>query len=225
MNTDGQKKGMAITGLVLGILSLLCLGVFSGIPAIILGHIAYNRARKMPEQFGGAGLAIASFVMGYCSIFVTIVALGLAAAFLPALAHAKERAQYIQCVNNMKQIGLAFRIWSSDDAGRFPFNVSVQEGGSMELCRPGVDGFDRNPAAHFQVLSNELNTPKILVCPADHSKSPAADFSRLQAANVSYLLRSGTNVSEVFPGEVLARCPIHGHVLLCDGSVQGGRRK
>jgi prepilin-type processing-associated H-X9-DG protein len=44
----------------------------------------------------------------------------LAAMLLPAFAKAKERAQTIQCVNNMKQLSLAVRLYSNDNNDRFP---------------------------------------------------------------------------------------------------------
>ena len=124
------------------------------------------------------------------------------------------------CVNQLKQIGLAIRTWAIDNDGRFPFNVSTNAGGTQELCIRGSDGFDANAAAHFQVMSNELSTARYLVCPADSSKRPASNFVKLRPANISYLLRTGPNVEETHPEEVLARCPIHGNVLLCDGSVK-----
>jgi hypothetical protein len=145
----------------------------------------------------------------------------LAAMLLPALARAKSRAQRIACTNNMKQIGLAIRTWAIDNDGKFPFNVSTNKGGTLELCLPGSDGFDRNAAFHFQVMSNELSTPKILVCPADTRKQPALGFESFQPSNVSYQLCSGTNINEANPQAVLAVCPIHNNVLQCDGSVQG----
>ena len=58
---------------------------------------------------------------------------------LPALAKAKERAQSISCVTNMKQIGLAFRLWEGDNNDQFPFNVSTGKGGTLELCDRGSD--------------------------------------------------------------------------------------
>ena len=58
--------------------------------------------------------------------------------------------------------------------------------------------------------------------PADRAKQLAADFSRLQAVNVTYQVRSGTNVSDRVPDEVLAVCPVHNHVIRCDGTVQRG---
>ena len=91
----------------------------------------------------------------------------------------------------------------------------------MELSAPGRDDFASNPARIFQVMSNELGTPKILVCPADSKRQPALNFQSLQPANVSYRVYSGTNVKQVNPQEVLAICPIHHNVLLSDGSVQG----
>jgi hypothetical protein len=144
---------------------------------------------------------------------------------LPALANAKTKAQSINCVNNLKQVGLAFRIWSTDNEDHFPFHVRSSKGGSLESCDQGPDGFDRNAYRHFQVLSNELATPKILVCVADSSRQPAPNFAALQAGNVSYQLRSGPDVDETHPGAVLARCPIHGHEVLCDGSVRQGSRR
>jgi hypothetical protein len=238
--SNKPKSGMAITSMVLGITSLTCLGIFTGIPAIILGHISHGRARKSPGQYAGGGMAIAGFVMGYLSLFVTLVV--LPALVLPALAAAKRQAQVIQrqtqvinsdnnnssdddsplkkSENNLKQIGLAFRIWEGDNGDQYPFNVSQAKGGVKELCGTDSNGFEKNPAAVFMVMSNELSTPRILVCPNDPQKQAAADFSSLTADNISYQLRSGPNINDSHPDEILAIDPINGLVLRCDGSVQ-----
>lgn len=153
---------------------------------------------------------------------IGVTAVG-AAMVLPALAKAKERAQTINCINNMKQINLAARIWAGDNNDQYPFNVSTSKGGTLELCERGGDGYDRNAYKHFQVMSNELNTPKILVCPSDSSKQTASDFANLQSWNVSYQIRTGPNVNETNPNEVLIYCPVHHHTGLTDGSVQNGK--
>jgi hypothetical protein len=129
------------------------------------------------------------------------------------------RPQPITCANNLKQIGLAFKTWAIDHDGQLPFQRSTNDGGTMELCARGSDGFDTNAPLHFQVMSNELSTPLILLCPKDRSRKPAPDFQHLQAANVTYEMRSGTNLTEEHPQEVLVRCPIHGNILHWDGSV------
>jgi hypothetical protein len=218
----GQQNGLAITSLVLGLLSLVCLPVLAGIPAIICGHLARGRARRLPGLYGGAGFALAGLIMGYVSLVIPLVI--LPAMLLPALSHAKGKAQSINCANNMKQIGLAFRTWAIDNNDNFPFNVSTNKGGTLELCAPGSDGFDRNAAFHFLVMSNELSTPKILVCPADTKRQTALDFLGLQPAYVSYKLRTGSDINEMHPDQVLAVCPIHNNVLRCDGSVQRERK-
>jgi hypothetical protein len=214
------QKGLAVTSLVLGILSLVCLGPLTGIPAIICGHIARKRSRESPAQFGGPGMATAGLALGYASLalFVAVAAI-LSGMLLPALSQAKGKAAEIGCANNMKMIGLSFRTWAIDHNDKFPFNVSTNLGGTLELCAPGPDGFDKNAAMHFLVMSNELSTPSILVCPSD--KRPAAmDWAHLGAANVTYQVRSGEGVTDANPQQVLAVCPIHNNVLRADGSVQ-----
>ena len=95
----------------------------------------------------------------------------------------------------------------------------------MEFCSRRSDGFDENAYLHFMVASNELYVGRILLCPADSAKRLAKDFQSLVPTNVTYQLRSGKNVDEVNQGEILGRCPIHGHVLFCDGSVKVGEKK
>jgi hypothetical protein len=217
------QKGLAVTSLVLGILSLVCLGPLTGIPAIICGHIARKRSRQSPAQYGGPGMALAGLVLGYASLaLVVVMAAILSGMLLPALSQAKGKAEEIRCANNMKMIGLSFRTWAIDHNDKFPFNVSTNLGGTLELCAHGPDGFDKNAAMHFLVMSNELSTPSILVCPSD--KRPVAmDWAHLGAANVTYQVRSGEEVTDTHPQEVLAVCPIHNNVLRADGSVMRER--
>jgi len=105
----------------------------------------------------------------------------------------KAQAQSIRCVNNLKQIGLAARIWAIDNG---------------DVLAP-----------NFLSMSNELSTPKLLVCPADGARIPAPNWASFSAANVSYDYLN-PNGSEAEPYVVLARCPIHNIVCLSDGSVQ-----
>ena len=109
-------SGLAITGLVLGIVSLVPCGPFTAIPAVICGHIALSRSKMFPTKYGGAGMAIAGLVTGYIGfVFTTLFMVAvMAGLLLPALAKAKEKAVEINCVNNLKQVGLAARIWAGD---------------------------------------------------------------------------------------------------------------
>ncbi len=120
---------------------------------------------------------------------------------------------------NLKQIGLAFLMWADAHHNQFPFNVSQALGGTRELCDRDNNGFERNPVPTFMVMSNELPNTKILVCPNDKTKKAASDFASLTTNNISYELRTGTNVGPDHPTEILAIDPINGLVLYCDGSV------
>ena len=188
-----QSSGLAITSLVLGVLSIVAcgVGVIFTLPAVICGHIAFNRAKRDPARYGGAGLAIAGFTTGYASIFFVAISAGL---LLPALAKAKEKAVRINCVNNLKQVGLAIRISAGDKGNVLPRSL--------------VD------------LSNELGSPNILLCPADprHTSNPNG-YKIWDPANVSYqYLTPGANADKVV-NQVIVRCPFHNNELMGDGSV------
>jgi len=100
-------------------------------------------------------------------VVIAIIAI-LAALLLPALARAKARAKRIQCVSNLRQAGLGWRLWSNDQDGRFPWQVKTSEGGSFER---------RNAWQHFVVASNEFASPTLLTCPAD-SRKPAQHWAQ-----------------------------------------------
>jgi len=102
-------------------------------------------------------------------VVIAIIAI-LAALLLPALAAAKRKAQRISCVNDLKQVGISFRLWEGDNADRYPMAVSTSRNGAQEnvhsVLTPSPANY--NLQSIFTVMSNELNTPKILFCPADN---------------------------------------------------------
>ncbi len=137
-------------------------------------------------------------------VVIAIIAV-LAALLLPTLVLAKKRAQRIQCVANLKQIGIAFQIFAHDHQGRFPMQVPKDEGGSLEYTTAGENlggsGFFFS-YRHFQPLANDLVTPKPLVCPADLTRTPADSFTTLRNSNLSYAIGISANYND--PSSVLS---------------------
>jgi len=133
-------------------------------------------------------------------VLVIIVVLGVLAAvilFVFVLDKPPRNYSRINCVNNLHQIDLAFKRWGGDRNDKYPMQVSMTNGGAMELVATG------NVAAVFLVMSNELNNPKVLICPADTNRVAATNFwSRFDNKNVSYFI--GVDAADDYPQRILS---------------------
>lgn len=118
----------------------------------------------------------------------------------PSGGGGKAKASTMNCVSNLKQIGLAFRMWSNDNGEKFPMQSSISStnGGSMEFNLTG------EVWRHFQTISNELNTPKVLVCPVDSkNRQKVADWqSFTNNSHLSYFV--GLDADETNPQTFLS---------------------
>ena len=116
-------------------------------------------------------------------VVIAIIAI-LAAMLLPALAAAKRKAQKINCVNNLKQVGIASRIWEGDNSDQYPWQVTYTSGGAKEYlahssgsATPTAPTQTYIPGLAWLVMSNELAATKIMWCPSDSIHSSATNFT------------------------------------------------
>lgn len=73
--TEQKLSQLALWSLILGILSPVCCGCLTGIPAVITGHLALSAVGDERGELKGRGFAIAGLVLGYISIVLTILAI------------------------------------------------------------------------------------------------------------------------------------------------------
>jgi hypothetical protein len=108
-----KTPGLAIWSLVLGILSLTCFWLFTAIPAVICGHMAYSRIRRSAGALTGEGLALGGIVTGYVSIALSIFVIPMLAAIaIPNFVKARTTAQMNVCISNLMQIDGAKQQWA-----------------------------------------------------------------------------------------------------------------
>jgi prepilin-type processing-associated H-X9-DG protein len=153
---------------------------------------------------------------------VILVMLFLGIIVLPAVMGRRiKRAPRINCVNNLKQIGVAARTWALDYSNAYPASLPIALGGAKESVEAGA------AFRWFQVLSNELMTPWIVVCPSD-TRARATNFGAgFSNTNVSYFV--GLDAADTMPNMYLSgdrnltngTTPRNGILALSSNSVAG----
>lgn len=127
-------------------------------------------------------------------VVISIIAI-LMGFLLTSLARSKARAHQAACTSNLRQVGLGFNLFAMDNFNRLPMQLSAHDGGTKEFVDLGVPIVERCAVApiHFQALSNQIVTPKILTCPSD-KKEVAASFSSFSSNNLSYFVEIGSTL-------------------------------
>src|SRR5688572_1579205 len=91
-------------------------------------------------------------------IVISLVA--LVAISLPLLANNSARSNQTGCLNNLRQIGIAFQAWGNDHEDRRPWSVPMSEGGSSGHVLRNEAWF------HYTFLSNHI-APGVLMDPSE----------------------------------------------------------
>ena len=160
---------------------------------------------KAPHPSYRRGLTLLEVVV---VVAVLVVFVGL---FLPVSIHRSPKGMVnrISCVNYLKNIGLALRIFSTDHGDKWPMDLSVTNHGTREWLNDPSQLW-----RHWLALSNELATPRILLCPGDKQRlsskssftepmSPSLMWAQFtNNSRLSYFL--GLDAGEKNPQTILA---------------------
>lgn len=124
----------------------------------------------------------------------------------------RRRGHPVRCVSNQKQIGLAFRIWANEHDDKYPF--------TFDKSREPITGTslyqnttNAEPWMHFQLLSNEIQNARIVLCPEDRDRiaNGAEDFlnsptslsgTNKRDAAVSYFV--GLGAGDLMPQSIMS---------------------
>jgi prepilin-type N-terminal cleavage/methylation domain-containing protein len=169
----------------------------------VRAHFQINHSIDMKNKWTKK---LAAFTLIELLVVIAIIAI-LASMLLPALARAKQKAQRIQCVNNQKQHGTAYRIWSGDNQDRYPQQSTRSQGGWSDIATSPSRG--QYVWTNWVIMQNEIGqSPKVLVCPSD-DRSAASSFNyaggtpagTFNNVNISYFIGMGAN--ENYPLSIL----------------------
>jgi prepilin-type N-terminal cleavage/methylation domain-containing protein len=106
----------------------------------------------------------------------------------------REKVHRIKCMNDLKNLGIAFRIYATDNHDRFPWEIPNQKD-EIHI------NYLSDPSDYIRGLSNEISTPKILICPADTRKE-ATNWSQFSRTTLSYFI--SPDASQTFSNSFLA---------------------
>ena len=188
-----QTAGLALASLVLGILSVTCLSILTGIPALILGSIALHQIGSSGGGVKGKSQALAGLIMGVISfallpLVIAVLAVATSVTW-PAVNAARTKAKEAQCLNNVRQCTQACARYAQEHDTALPnvwgdvanYVVSETPGKSLLHCHQdpvrGVSYEIVNPGRRLAELGPPDETIIVREIRANHHGRRALGFA------------------------------------------------
>jgi prepilin-type N-terminal cleavage/methylation domain-containing protein len=133
-------------------------------------------------------------------LIALVVIVILAALIMPLPPSPKAKMMRISCVNNLKQIGTAYRIWENDNGDRLPSQQTISNGGWREFLTKANQG--AICWTNYQIMDHEMGqSPQVLWCPADERHPGTNFFTKFGNTNISYFV--GVDACDTAPQSIL----------------------
>ena len=114
------------------------------------------------------------FAFSLIELLVVIAIIGiLAAMLLPALQRSKENARRVQCLSNLRQIGVAFLLFADENDETFPWTSNWDNYGGAAGQSDTYGGLTK---PEQRPLNRYLGNPRVFRCPSDRGDSLVPEF-------------------------------------------------